>query len=79
MLFSFFAKSQDLSTIIPDTVAEGPFTMAYGNMTISGHFMDSLRTGNWLTYCPTGQIHIVEHFVEGKRDGIYFKILWNNL
>ena len=68
------ARTQDISGIVPDTIPQGSFTMAYGNMTISGHFKDSLMTGNWVTYFPTGQVHIVEHFRQGKRDGIYFKI-----
>jgi antitoxin component YwqK of YwqJK toxin-antitoxin module len=74
MLIAMNTKAQDLTSIIPDTVADGPFTMSYGKMTISGHFKDSLPTGNWVTYFPTGQVHVVEYFRQGKRDGIYFKI-----
>ena len=74
ILIAANAKTQDITTVIPDTIAEGPFSMAYGNMTISGQFKDSLPTANWITYFPSGQVHIIEYFRQGKRDGIYLQI-----
>lgn len=68
------AKTQDLTAILPDTIANGPFSMAYGNITISGNFTDSLPSGNWITYFPTEQVHTIEHFKQGKRDGVFLRI-----
>ena len=74
IMASTVAISQDITEGLPDTIENGRFEMDYGGMHFSGDFADFKRTGNWVTSFPNGQVHIIETFHDGLKQGIYLKI-----
>ena len=75
LLFGFLGGTgQNLNNILPDTIEHGFYETVYGGMLISGYFKDYQRDGNWITRFPNGQLHILEQYNTGNKEGLYLKI-----
>ena len=57
-----------------DSVPDGPFFEQQGKLSVSGHYLNNQKTGNWITYFDSGQINIVENYKNGQKNGLYLKI-----
>ena len=73
LVSSLFTNAQDKISV-PDSVPDGPYFETQGGMSVSGYYKNNLKIGNWTTFFKSGQIHIVEHYKLGKKDGLYLKL-----
>jgi len=74
-LFIVTASAQLISQIkLDSTLQNGYQRLAYGNMTIAGHLSEGKKQGSWAIFFPTGQVHILEHYLDNLKNGLYVQI-----
>jgi antitoxin component YwqK of YwqJK toxin-antitoxin module len=49
-----------------------------GKIEIEGYLLDNKKTGQWIQYGPEGDISLINHYVEGKLEGVAMRMTFRN-